>query len=155
MTYTFIYLYFCLFIGLFVCLCSPDCGINSVTCPLIIGKGWPVYSRSKSAILAVAFSTVRGKKNCRRPAESGRPLRAANRSLPTPSGNGGERQTPVIFTPRAVLDPMLQTMMNPGTSMPVILLHESQVTAARLTGGDSFRSLHMYALCTLYTGRIK
>ena len=50
---------------------------------------------------------------------------------------------------------MLQTMMDPGTSLPVIPLHESQVTAARLTGGNSFRSLHMYALCTLYTGRIK
>ena len=85
----------------------------------------------------------------------GRPLTAANRRLPTPSGNGGERQTPVIFTPRAVLDPMLQTMMDPGTSLPVIPLHESQITAARLTGGNSFRSLHMYALCTLYTGRIK
>ena len=60
------------------------------------------------------------KKFCRRAAESGRPLRAANRRLPTPSGNGGERQTPVIFTPRAVLDPMLQTMMDPGTSLPVI-----------------------------------
>ena len=95
------------------------------------------------------------KKFCRRAAESGRPLRAANRRLPTPSGNGGERQTPVIFTPRAVLDPMLQTMMDPGTSLPVIPLHESQITAARLTGGNSFRSLHMYALCTLYTGRIK
>ena len=95
------------------------------------------------------------KKICRRAAESGRPLRAANRRLPIPSGNGGERQTPVIFTPRAVLDPMLQTMMDPGTSLPVIPLHESQITAARLTGGNSFRSLHMYALCTLYTGRIK
>ena len=95
------------------------------------------------------------KKFCRRAAESGRPLRAANRRLPTPSGNGGERQTPVIFTPRAVLDPMPQTMMDPGTSLPVIPLHESQVTAARLTGGNSFRSLRMYALCTLYTGRIK
>ena len=72
------------------------------------------------------------KKFCRRAAESGRLLRAANRRLPTPSGNGGERQTPVIFTPRAVLDPMLQTMMDPGTSLPVIPLHESQITAARL-----------------------
>ena len=84
------------------------------------------------------------KKICRRAAESGIPLRAANRRLPIPCGNGGERQIPVIFTPRAVLDPMLQTMMDPGTSLPVIPLHESQVTAARLTGGNSFRSLHMY-----------
>ena len=66
------------------------------------------------------------KKFCLRAAEYGRPLRAANRRLPTPSGNGGERQTPVIFTPRAVLDPMLQTMMDPGTSLPVIPLHKSR-----------------------------
>ena len=95
------------------------------------------------------------KKICRRAAECGRPLSAAHRRLPTLSGNGGERQTPVIFTPRAVLDPMLQTMMDPGTSSPVIPLHESQVTAVRLTGGNSFRNLHMCALCTLYTGRIE
>ena len=95
------------------------------------------------------------KKICRRAAECGRLLSAANHRLPTPSGNGRERQTPVIFTPQAVLDPMLQTMMDPGTTLPVIPLHESQVTTTRLTGGISFRSLHMYALCTLYTSRIK
>ena len=95
------------------------------------------------------------KKFCHQAAECGRPLRATNCCLPPPSGNGGERQTPVIFTPRAVLNPMLQTMMDPGTSLPVIPVHESQVTAVRLTCGNSFRSLHMYALCTLYTGRIK
>ena len=109
-------------------------------------------SRLRSSYRDVQYEP---KKFCRRAAESGRPLRAANRRLPTPSSNGGERQTPVIFTPRAVLDPMLQTMMDPGTSLPDIPLHESQVTAARLTGGNSFRSLHMYALCILYTGRIK
>ena len=86
------------------------------------------------------------------PADRSEPLIAACRLH---LDNGGERQTPVIFTPRAVLDPMLQTMMDPGTSLPVIPLHESQITAVRLTGGNSFRSLHMYALCTLYTGRIK
>ena len=51
------------------------------------------------------IGTVRAKKICRRAAECGRPLRAANRRLPTPSGNGGERQTPVIFTHQAVLAP--------------------------------------------------
>ena len=110
---------------------------------------------TSSLIISDIYIYKRAKKNCRRAAECGRPLSAANRRLPTPSGNGGERQTPVIFTPRAVLDPMLQTVMDPGISLPVIPLHESQVTAARLTGVNPFRSLHMYALCTLYTGRIK
>ena len=81
------------------------------------------------------------KKICRRAAKCGRPLRATYRCLPTPSSKGGERQSPVIFTPPAVLDPMLQTMMDPGTSLPVIPLHESQVTTARLTGGNSFSKL--------------
>ena len=111
-----------------------------------------IVHTTQSYLTSLTSLQYEPKKFCRRAAESGRPLRAANRRLPTPSGNGGERQTPVIFTPRAVLDPMLQTMMDPGTSLPVIPLHESQVTAARLTGGDSFRSLHM---CALYTGRIK
>ena len=81
-------------------------------------------------------------------------LSAADRSVPLIDA-WQLRPVTVIFTPRAVFDPMLQTMMDPGTSLPVIPLHESQVTAARLMGGNSSRSLHMYALCTLYTGRIK
>ena len=44
--------------------------------------------------------TVRANKILPSAAECSRPLRAANRRLPTPFRNGGERQTPVIFTPR-------------------------------------------------------
>ena len=94
-------------------------------------------------MLPSSYST--SQKNFRRAAECVRPLRAANHRLLTPSGNGGERQIAVIFTPRAVLDPMLQTMMDPGTSLQVIPLHESQVTAARVMGGNS--CLHC-AYCT-------
>ena len=72
---------------------------------------------------------VWAKKFYRRAAECGTPLNAANPWLPTPSSNSGEWQTPVIFTTRALLDPMLQAMMDPGTSLLVIPLHESQVTA--------------------------
>ena len=47
-------------------------------------------------------------------------LKAANRRLPSPVRNGGKRQSPVIFTSRATLGPMLQTVMDPGTSLLVI-----------------------------------
>ena len=68
----------------------------------------------------IYMHTVRAKKNCRRAAECGRPLRAANRRLPSLVRNGDERQGPVIFTPRATLGPMLQTVMDPGTNLLVI-----------------------------------
>ena len=88
------------------------------------------------------------KKFCRRAAESGRLLRDANRRLPTPSGNGGERQTPVIFTPQAVLDPMLQTMMDPGTSLPVIPLRRSLPPGWRVATPFEVCTCMHFAHCT-------
>ena len=81
-------------------------------------------------------------------AEYSRPLRAANRRLPSPAGNSGVRQSLVIFTPQAALGPMLQTVMDTGTSFLVITLRESQVTTERLTGGNAFR--RMLIVCIVY-----
>ena len=104
---------------------------------------------------AVCQVQYKPKKICGWAAECNRPLRATNCHLPASACNGGERQSPVLFTPRAVLGPIPQTVMDPGTSLLVIQLHESQVTTARLKGGNSFQSLHMYVLRTLCTCRIK
>ena len=75
---------------------------NPRYCVMVNGKASPYFTSSygvkqgcsMSPILSNIFQNdlqYEPKKFCRRAAESGRPLRAANRRLPSPSGNGKVR----------------------------------------------------------------